>query len=1382
MSLPIININIKANIYGFEEDGNLLYEYKPFQNLKVTKSDGSIDLSDLSLPAYKANIDINKPISLDTEVSYDDSINLLVNDRTNPLKIVNSRFYLVDSSNYKIADRKGNVDTNIYTESDFKIESSLIKSVRSIINVSFEGIDNGGSLPVGSYNFYFKLADADGNETDFVAESGKVVCHIGAINHPQSIRGGLLDENSDKLIKFKLSNLDLAYDYINIYYTRNTGDDLSEVTKAYKISDKFKINSSTTTITITGYENFEEIVVTDINLQYASFEATKALANCQNITFAGNVTKNYELFKTLEKYSLFVTPELVYTEDIGNLSPTYYERYNDTGYEYFNTKNIYYKLGYWNEEIYRAGIVYILNDYTLSPEFNIRGIKELTNSTLFHHFNLSDNINYGEDFIIEGAPEENAKGVFKIKSESSVFSGKNPITPIGLKFNFNSYVVTGGENGWLQGLQDITKGFFIVRQKRIPTILAQGLSIATSSKSYTPILKKGIKYFSESFLKDDNGKPKLERNIFDIDNDNLAIGNALLCPEATLKPYIYNNFFNSSEFVLRKANQSSTGTLADNTDNTYSLGDINSTLIDGDSFKSNLLLVEPEIELINNTNQKFSSRAGNPIDASKHSDPIKGSLDSLAISNEDDNDWSLSTSKIRGDFNSYIGSSYASLPFGQYYNIFQKDYDYNNWKNYFRVRYNDSSPFMSISDRISWDSILSTNITETIKTPSMYRGDCYINTYSHRVLNNFIDPELPTNHTIVDPWTWYKNFRVKVTKIKNANGFIIDDTSDTYTNATSEFSYKKVLDIFTYRTLFEDDDNDTVDTTSIKGVITPEARKYKKYSELNGTFGASKINRPDVNAVPIGHWVTFKVCSSTNLAMRDVDFSRPEEEAIHKMKRSFYPLQSPNPSNKLPESKVINLGISKTLGDKYYFEIPDVPFIKTNFSNRIYYSDILQESSFKNGNRVFKQQNYQDYTREYGALVSLIEWYGKLIAVMEHGVLMIPVNERAMMTNAQGENVYINTDTVLPKNPRVISNSFGSVWVDSIVKTPRFIYGIDTIAKKIWRTNGEKFELISDLKVQKFLNDHIKLKVVDRNNIPGTYSIKSHYNAFKYDVLFTFVYGEEKWHLCWNEMLGKWTTQYSWFPEFSENINNIFYTFANKNIYPSKANILFKHGFAGGVEESGNIKPTQWYDTQEPFELEFVVIGVQGVQKVFDNLKIISNLTKPDSFFYEIVGEGFNWNTQKDLILQLNQGVTNISQLEDNYETYLLANPSVKKIPFIYVRDLETNWPAALSTKDLTLEQHNKTQENLISSYQKGVDIKTNGRLRGNMQYVEDFWDIQIQPISFKYAYISSGNIAYTANNDMRIRDKYIKIRVKYDGTHYAIINALKTMFTVSYS
>lgn len=50
---------------------------------------------------------------------------------------------------------------------------------------------------------------------------------------------------------------------------------------------------------------------------------------------------------------------------------------------------------------------------------------------------------------------------------------------------------------------------------------------------------------------------------------------------------------------------------------------------------------------------------------------------------------------------------------------------------------------------------------------------------------------------------------------------------------------------------------------------------------------------------------------------------------------------------------------------------------------------------------------------------------------------------------------------------------YGSQWKDSIVQTPYGVYGIDTVAKKIWRISIKKYsfmvDVISDFKVQKFL-------------------------------------------------------------------------------------------------------------------------------------------------------------------------------------------------------------------------------------------------------------------------------------------------------------------------
>lgn len=136
--------------------------------------------------------------------------------------------------------------------------------------------------------------------------------------------------------------------------------------------------------------------------------------------------------------------------------------------------------------------------------------------------------------------------------------------------------------------------------------------------------------------------------------------------------------------------------------------------------------------------------------------------------------------------------------------------------------------------------------------------------------------------------------------------------------------------------------------------------------------------------------------------------------------------------------------------------------------------------------------------------------------------------------------------------------------------------------------------------------------------------------------------------------------------------------------------------------------------------------------------------------------------------------------MRTRYEQYLEGNPSVKKIPFIYNYGLDSG---SITHRDMTIMPHRKTNEKLIKSYQQGLDIAEVGRIRGNMRYVEDFWDVQIQPIKFKYAYLDGeGELAMTNNSEMRIRDKYVKIRVVYDGYDYAIINALRTFFTISYA
>lgn len=1453
---------VEIKIYGYPDQGILIYKYAPFYNLQNLEPNEDLNersLDPLRLSVGESGLDIEKPIILEIEESYDGSANLIISDREHPLKLVNSRFYLISSDEYVIADRKGNLDTNIYTKEDFITQAGLIKTVKSVIGLDFLGVFDGGILPVGNYNFYFKLADFDGNESDFISESGQVVCYIGAVNNPTSIRGGQLNENSEKLVKFKLNNLDLAYDYINVYYTRSTGDETTDAITVHKIVDKFKILGTSTILTISGYEETETLTLADLNIRYSVFDRVKTVASCQNMVFAGNVHNNYELFTILEKYSLFVTPSVCDVEEIGSLNNSYKD-YRINGNEYYNPNNIYYKLGYWDQEIYRLGIVYILPDYTLSPVFNIRGKETINEDPEFSNLNINEAIEYTEDYLIKDINgsthrKENTKGVFKINADGiNIFNSNNSIKAIGIKLEFNKQLFEIP----LAKISDYTRGFFIVRQKRIPTILAQGLSIATTGKGFIPTVYTSSGYLLESFLNNSEiPVPKLGRSIYTLQPENDIRINALLCPEAAIRKNIFNSLFNSSSFLLKRSKYQSRNKKFLRTNN-FTIDPNEATKLFGledltkedqpIEIQTDLLLIDPETSLINNKKTYFSSVAGNAYEAWKHVDPINGDIDKISVSNStSDRDLSINTWKTRGIFNSYVGTTTTEslqttnqLEPITYYNIYNKDYSVTKLQDYFKIRYNDSSPFLPISDRISWNNLSYTLDEDKNKLYYLnaYRGDCYITTYTHRMMWNFTDPELPTNKKIVDPYSWYKNYRVKTTTVKtgdtsDSDFAVVDDTAGQLSGGTS-FTYKKVLDSFTYKLgdILDDNGIDTTLTLSTATLLTPEAKKYKKYSESNGVFGAMKINRPDVNAIGLGHWVTFKICSNINLALRDEDFSNPGEEALHKKKRSFYPYSSADQDNSLPESTVINKGISNTLGNRYYFEIPDVPFIKTHFTNRIHYSNLLISSIFKDGSRVFQAGNYQDYTLEYGQLVRLVEWYGTLVAIMEHGILMIPVNERAMMANASGQDIYVNTENVLPKNPRVISNTFGSIWHDGIVKTPRFIYGIDTIGKKIWRTNGETIEIISDMKIQKFLNDNLSLKVTDKETDIIFHLVKAHYNAFKQDIIFVFRYGVEKWVICWNEISNTWVTRYTWFPEFSENINNIFYTFANKAEHPEQYGKLFKHGFAGTYEEQGYIKPTVWYEEQHPFEFEFVAIGVQGIQKIFDNLKIISNKAEPESFSFEIVGEGYDWHKYKEVITWLetnsffNFGVSNeqpnfqwtedgfyevLEKSETNYHdayTYLLTHTmgDIKtafadfpipidmgldskffKLPYIprtrsqKVTDT-INWNTLGYNTALMYDRWNGEDRIVAWQKAKAMTRAEYRRIKGNMYYAEDCWDIQIEPLKIRYAFMKDGQLKFTSLSEMKVRDKYVKIRVKYDGSRLVIVHALKTLFTISYT
>lgn len=1081
------------------------------------------------------------PVQILPQYSYDGSVNLVMTDGYSKPKLINTRFSTTGKNTYQIVDRKGNNDTNIYNEgTQFELDTSLYKLSSNIPKLVLNEVYSGGMLSVGNYHFYLTYSDADRNETDFVCESGMVSVFVG--NTIKSIRQGFRNENSFKGIRFTLKNIDPAYSYVNVYYTRSTGDiHQNSAVQAYRLTQPiFITNTENQVINITGYEDVTELTLEDINPSYQIIESAETLATNKNILFLGNVQKETPNYQELEDLALHFGPILDTSLEYSQLDQNYNNEFGGVNESYYDPKFIYNNVGYWPEEIYRFGVVFVLYDNTLTSVFNVRGINNLSENTEYTKLQLFNNgnreyieVNENSKLLVKGNIKdlENAKGVVRLHSTNDQNKDTNLV--YGIKFR----ILSDNQQEFIDELKKHCKGYFFVRQKRIPTVLGEGMTIGIEKNGHHPCLPvssniistlencKKVKKNTSVKLADNDTFTKITSTkevrccpyinfrgaygyvaeaflsmnrelVHDFEYHLRTIANAsvnvegMIYPDYDINSEYLNSIFTGDEFTLVQSGWQPTQKYFDANkadrhfyiqSSNYQRNLINSS--DSSTIKTKIVGVEDGTPMAGLEDSLYSGLAGEPSMGYKF-DKLSGEQ----ISTE-------TTNLVRGIWGPFLAlKPDKKMQPCTIYTVMVPGYKQSDMENYFVIRYNDKTSYYAISDRYEISDLY--NLEDTI----FYRGDCYICQFTHRMNRNFNDDTSPYNDTIVNRKTW---------KGEN-NGEPLDDEP-------------------------EDD---------YKGFMVKD--------NVIRTQNFKHVNLGDINAVKLGHWVTFQLRSSFNLNIRAIDDSDISEVARIGHGKGFYPYNTFNAGGayKHQEALCVNKGYEKSVSERYNFEQPDVPAIKNNFCNRIIYSNPQITDSFKNGFRQFKGGNYQDYQMNYGSITKILSYGDGLLIVFEHGVGYLGVNERSLLANASDGNVYLNSSRVLPDdgNMTVISDCFGSQWKDSIIKTQYAVYGVDTQAKKIWSYGAKGFRCISDFRVQKYLNENITLGERELTPILGIRNVKTHHNNFKNDVMFTFYDNlenaqERVWNLCYNENMDQFITFYSWVPSYSENIYNQYFSF-----------------------------------------------------------------------------------------------------------------------------------------------------------------------------------------------------------------------------------------------
>jgi hypothetical protein len=181
-----------------------------------------------------------------------------------------------------------------------------------------------------------------------------------------------------------------------------------------------------------------------------------------------------------------------------------------------------------------------------------------------------------DDFIYDKNIMSNSKGVIKTPKNADVnnsiylnFDLKTLSTYIKYtsdltKKEKDDFKISDGKYNIKKFLSERhgIKGFFFVRQKRIPSTLAQGIVVGLTTKHHgsIPILKDGDLWRTKSFLRnsrlilDTGGNIQTyNENAGDEKKQKIrVVEQALLVPDAELQEATFNSIFTSQEFTLSR--------------------------------------------------------------------------------------------------------------------------------------------------------------------------------------------------------------------------------------------------------------------------------------------------------------------------------------------------------------------------------------------------------------------------------------------------------------------------------------------------------------------------------------------------------------------------------------------------------------------------------------------------------------------------------------------------------------------------------------------------------------------------------------------------------------------------------------------------------------
>lgn len=243
------------------------------------------------------------------------------------------------------------------------------------------------------------------------------------------------------------------------------------------------------------------------------------------------------------------------------------------------------------------------------------------------------------------------------------------------------------------------------------------------------------------------------------------------------------------------------------------------------------------------------------------------------------------------------------------------------------------------------------------------------------------------------------------------------------------------------------------------------------------------------------------------------------------------------------------------------------------------YSDVFVESTSYNGLSTFDsgKGNYRDLDKEHGSIQIGVGRYGDIFIAQEHRLSVI-LYGKDLLSNADGTSNIVGTESILGQQIYLPYNNGISVNPESFVMHDDFLIFTDANKGEVLKVVGRTVTKISAQGMDSYFKDLFRDERTTKK-----------YGGYNQDKQEYVLSVKDTVTLAYNVESDAWTTAYSYLPEEMINLNGVFYT-----LYEGQ---LYEH-------TSTSNSPNTFYGVKYPSTIETVINKEPSDNKIFKSLNL----------------------------------------------------------------------------------------------------------------------------------------------------------------------------------